>query len=132
MSAELIDIAPSSRVGANSSYPRASRWSSPRKSSTITVFSGGPPLPTAGRWETIFLRLRGDGVRNVSLITGATHLRGDVCTACPEAAAKNGIRITGAASLSASDDLSEIARQIVKEEPDIVVAAVYPKRRSGL
>ena len=49
MSAELIDIAPSSRVGQTHIPERHDGAAT--EISTITVFSGGPPLPTAGRWR---------------------------------------------------------------------------------
>ncbi len=89
--------------------------------------------PADGRQvEAIFLRLREDGVRNVSLVVSDTPYGETFARLVPRAAEKNGIRITGAASLNASDTLSAVAGQIVKEEPDIVVAAVYPEEAVGL
>jgi basic membrane protein A len=132
MSAELIDIAPlvtgRGKLLISPSVTMELATEELNDNSLLWRTS----LADGRQVETIFLRLRGDGVRNVSLITGATPYGETFARLAPEAAAKNGIRITGAASLSASDDLSEIARQIVKEEPDIVVAAVYPEEAIGL
>ena len=89
--------------------------------------------PADGRQaEAIFGLLRKDGVEDVSLVTGDTPYGETFARLAPAAAAMNGIRITGAVSLTTSGDLSAIAAQIVEEEPDIVVAAVYPEEAAGL
>ena len=82
--------------------------------------------------EAIFGHLREDGIRDISLVTAATSYGETFAQVAPAAAAMNGIRIVGAAPLNTSDDLFGIAARIVAEEPDIVVAAVYPEEATGL
>ncbi len=89
--------------------------------------------PADGRQlEAIFRTLREAGVRNVSLVTANTSYGETFARLAPAAAAMNGIRITGAVSVDASDDFAEIAARIGEEEPEMVVAAVYPEEAAGL
>jgi len=77
--------------------------------------------------EAIFRILRETGVRNVSLITANTSYGETFAELAPAAAEMNRIRITGAASVDASDNFTGIAEQIGEEKPDTVVAAMYPE-----
>ncbi len=77
--------------------------------------------------KAVFRILSETGVRNVSLITVDTSYGETFARLVPAAAAMTGVRISGAASVDASDDFSEIAARIGNEEPDTVVAAVYPE-----
>lgn len=89
--------------------------------------------PADGRQvEALFSILREDGVNNVSLITANTTYGETFARLAPAAAAMNGIRITGAVSIDASDDFTAIAARIGEEEPGIVVAAVYPEEAVGI
>jgi len=99
----------------------------------ITAASGENDLvwrtcPADGRQTEAILRiLQEGGVRNVSLVTADTSYGETFARLAPKAAAANGIQITGAASVNASDDFVKIAGQIVEEDPETVVAAVYPE-----
>ncbi|WP_214084247.1 BMP family ABC transporter substrate-binding protein [Methanoculleus sp.] len=77
--------------------------------------------------EAIFWIFRDDGVKKVSLVTANTPYGETFARLAPAAAAMNGVRITGAISLNTSDDFAEIAARIGEEEPETVVAAVYPE-----
>jgi basic membrane lipoprotein Med (substrate-binding protein (PBP1-ABC) superfamily) len=89
--------------------------------------------PADGRQlEAIFSLLREDGVKSVSLITANTTYGETFARLAPAAAAMNGIRITGAVSVDASDNFTAVAARIGEEEPEIVVAAVYPEEAVGI
>ncbi len=82
--------------------------------------------------KAIFGFLSGSGIENVSLVAandtyGATFVR-----LAPAAATRYGIRLTGAAFVDAPDDLAAVAARVAGEEPDLVVAAVYPEEAAGL
>ncbi|MCM2466650.1 BMP family ABC transporter substrate-binding protein [Methanoculleus oceani] len=84
--------------------------------------------PADGRQvEAVFRLLREDGVKTVSLVTASTPYGETFARLAPAAAAMNGVRIAGAVSLNASDNFTEIAARIGEEEPEVVVAAVYPE-----
>ncbi len=84
--------------------------------------------PADGRQvEAVFRLLRDDGVETVSLLTTNTSYGETFARLAPAAAAMNGIRIAGAVSLNTSDNFTEIAARIGEEEPETVVAAVYPE-----
>lgn len=89
--------------------------------------------PADGRQvEAVFRLLREDGVETVSLVTANTPYGETFARLASAAAAMNGVRITGAVSLSASDNFTEIAARIGEEEPEMVVAAVYPEEAVGI
>lgn len=77
--------------------------------------------------KAVFRVLHDDGVRNVSLITADATYGETFARLAPGAAAMTGIRITGAVSVDASDDVAGLAARIGEEDPDMVVAAVYPE-----
>ncbi len=59
--------------------------------------------------KAVFRILRENGVSNVSLITANSTYGETFARIAPVAAAMNGIRLTGAVSVDASDDFAEIA-----------------------
>lgn len=82
--------------------------------------------------KAIFGFLSGSGVENVSLVAvndtyGATFVR-----LAPAAATMHGIRLTGTAFVDSPDDIAAVAARAAGEEPDLVVAAVYPEEAAGL
>jgi basic membrane lipoprotein Med (substrate-binding protein (PBP1-ABC) superfamily)/ABC-type branched-subunit amino acid transport system substrate-binding protein len=84
--------------------------------------------PADGRQvEAIFRALREDGVGNISLVTANTTYGETFARLAPAAAAMNGIRIAGSSSIDNSSDFAAVAARIGEEEPDTVVAALYPE-----
>lgn len=84
--------------------------------------------PADGRQvEAIFWTLREDGVGSVSLVTANTPYGETFARLAPAAAAMNGIRIAGSSSIDGSSDVAAVAAQIIEDEPDTVVAALYPE-----
>ncbi len=82
--------------------------------------------------KAIFGFLSVSGVENVSLVAengtyGATFVR-----LAPAAATRHGVRLTGTACVDAPDDIAAVAARVAREEPDLVVAAVYPEEAAAL
>jgi basic membrane lipoprotein Med (substrate-binding protein (PBP1-ABC) superfamily)/ABC-type branched-subunit amino acid transport system substrate-binding protein len=77
--------------------------------------------------EAIFRILQDEGVQNISLVTASTPYGETFAQLAPATATANGIRITGTVAVNTSDDFAMIAAQIGEEEPEMVVAAVYPE-----
>ena len=84
--------------------------------------------PADGRQvEAVFRILREDGVGNVSLVTAKTAYGETFARLAPAAAAMNGVRITGSSPIENSSDVAAAAARIGEEEPDTVIAALYPE-----
>jgi basic membrane protein A len=82
--------------------------------------------------KAIFGLLSDAGVKNVSLVAANTTYGATFSRLAPAAAAMHGLRLTGTASVGAPDDLAAVAARITGEEPDAVVAAVYPEEAARL
>ena len=82
--------------------------------------------------KAIFGLLSDAGVKNVSLVTADTAYGATFSRLAPAAASMHGLRLTGTATVGASDDLAAVAARITGEEPDVVVAAVYPEEAARL
>lgn len=82
--------------------------------------------------KAIFGLLSDAGVKNVSLVTADSAYGATFSRLAPAAASMHGLRLTGTATVGAPDDLAAVAARITGEEPDAVVAAVYPEEAVGL
>ncbi|MCT8336632.1 BMP family ABC transporter substrate-binding protein [Methanoculleus sp. Afa-1] len=82
--------------------------------------------------KAIFGILSDTGVENVSLVAANTTYGATFVRLAPAAAARNGIRLTGTAFVDSPDDITAVAARAAGEEPDLVVAAVYPEEAAGL
>ncbi len=82
--------------------------------------------------KAIFRILRDTGVHNVSFIAANTTYGETFARLAPAAATMTGVRLTGTAFVDASDNFTKVAARVGEEEPDMVVAAVYPEEAVGI
>ncbi|HOI58603.1 MAG TPA: BMP family ABC transporter substrate-binding protein [Methanoculleus sp.] len=82
--------------------------------------------------KAIFGILSDTGVENVSLVAANTTYGETFARLAPAAASMHGVRLTGTAFVEDPDDLAAVAARLSGEEPDTVVAALYPEEAARL